>query len=95
MVLEIYLTKKCYGIMEGRMEGRTDGRTDRCKPVYTPHFLKRGYKNNGSNRFNDDDDMISYLLTKKVSTHNICLQFLRAEILSIFFFHQNFLYSNS
>ena len=34
---EISLTKKCYGITDGR----TDGTTDRCKPVY-PHFFKAG-----------------------------------------------------
>ena len=33
--MEISLTKKGYGITEGR----TDGRTDICKPVY-PHFFK-------------------------------------------------------
>ena len=32
--LEITLTKKCYGITEGRTEGRTEGTMDRCKPVY-------------------------------------------------------------
>ena len=39
-VVEKFLTKKCYGITEGRAKGRTDGRTDgmtdRCKPVYPP-----------------------------------------------------------
>ena len=37
MVLEISLTKKCYGITDGR----TGGRTDRCKPVH-PHFFEAG-----------------------------------------------------
>ena len=36
-VVEKSLTKKCYGITEGR----TDGMTDRCKPVF-PHFFKAG-----------------------------------------------------
>ena len=42
------MTKKCYGITEGRTEGRTDGRTDgttdRCKPVYPPLFQSGGMK---------------------------------------------------
>ena len=42
MVVEISLTKKCYGITEGRTEGRTDGTTDRCKPVYPPLFQSGG-----------------------------------------------------
>ena len=44
-VVEKSLSKKCYGITEGRtdgrMDGRTDGMTDKCKPVY-PHFFKAG-----------------------------------------------------
>ena len=48
-VVEKSLTKKCYGITDGRMDGRTDGMTDRCKPVYPPPtFSKRGYNNNDS-----------------------------------------------
>ena len=43
--MEKSLTKKCYGITEGRTDGktdeRTDGMTDRCKPVY-PHFFQSG-----------------------------------------------------
>ena len=45
MVVEISLTKKCYGITEGRTEGRMDGTTDRCKPVYPPTFSKWRYNN--------------------------------------------------
>ena len=41
-VVEKSLTKKCYGIMEGRTDGRTDGMTDRCKPVYPPLFQSGG-----------------------------------------------------
>ena len=37
-VVEKSLTKKCYGITEGR----TDGMTDRCKPVYPPLFQSGG-----------------------------------------------------
>ena len=40
MVVEISLTKKCYG----RTDGRTEGTTDRCKPVYLPLFQSRGIK---------------------------------------------------
>ena len=40
MVVEISLTKKCYGITEGRTEGRTEPRTDVNQ--YTPHFFKAG-----------------------------------------------------
>ena len=36
------LTKKCYGITEGRTDGRTDEMTDRCKPVYPPLFQSGG-----------------------------------------------------
>ena len=43
MVVEISLTKKCYGITEGRTEGRTEPRTDINQ--YTPTFSKREYKN--------------------------------------------------
>ena len=39
-VVEISLTKKCYGITEGRTEGRTEPRTDVNQ--YTPHFFKAG-----------------------------------------------------
>ena len=39
-VVEISLTKKCYGITEGRTEGLTEPRTDVNQ--YTPHFLKAG-----------------------------------------------------
>ena len=39
-VVEISLTKKCYGITEGRTEVRTEGRTDVNQ--YTPHFFKAG-----------------------------------------------------
>ena len=35
-VVEKSLTKKCYGIREGRTDGRRDGMMDRCKPVYPP-----------------------------------------------------------
>ena len=38
--VEISLTKKCYGITEGRTEGRTEQRTDVNQ--YTPHFFKAG-----------------------------------------------------
>ena len=49
-VVEKSLTKKCYGITEGRTDGRTDGMTDgrtdgmtdRCKPVYPPLFQSGG-----------------------------------------------------
>ena len=37
-VVEKSLTKKCYGITEGR----TEGMTDRCKPVYPPLFQSGG-----------------------------------------------------
>ena len=40
-VVEKSLTKKCYGITEGR----TDGMTDRCKPVYPPLFQSGGIIN--------------------------------------------------
>ena len=47
-VVEKSLTKKCYGITEGRTDGRSDGRTDgmtdRCKPVYPPLFQSGGIK---------------------------------------------------
>ena len=43
-VVEKSLTKKCYGITEGRTDGRTDGMTDRCKPVYPPLFQSGGIK---------------------------------------------------
>ena len=45
-IVEKSLTKKCYGITEGRTDrrtdGRTDGMTDRCKPVYSPPFFQSG-----------------------------------------------------
>ena len=41
-VAEKSLTKKCYGITEGRTDGRTDRMTDRCKPVYPPLFQRGG-----------------------------------------------------
>ena len=45
-IVEKFLTKKSYGITEGR----TDGMTDRCKPVYPPLFQSGGiiilYQNN-------------------------------------------------
>ena len=49
-VVEKPLTKKCYGITEGRTDGRTDGRmdgrtdgmTDRCKPVNPLLFQSGG-----------------------------------------------------
>ena len=42
MVVEISLTKKCYGITEGRTEGWTEGRMEPRTDVnqYTPHFFK-------------------------------------------------------
>ena len=42
MVLEISLTKKCYGITDGRTAGSTDGMTDSCKPIYHPLFQSVG-----------------------------------------------------
>ena len=44
-VVEKSLTKKCYGITEGRTDGRTDGMTDRSKPVYPPLFQSGGITN--------------------------------------------------
>ena len=41
-VVEKSLTKKCYGITEGRTDGRMDGMMDRCKPVYPPLFQSGG-----------------------------------------------------
>ena len=39
-VVEKSLTKKCYGITEGRTDGRTEGRTDVNQ--YTPPLFQSG-----------------------------------------------------
>ena len=67
-VVEKSLTKKCYGITEGRMDGRRDGRTDRCKLVYPPPpFSKPGYNEKGHNSKKGD------ISDKKI---NLCQLFL-------------------
>ena len=63
-VVEKSLTKKCYGITEGR---RTDGMTDRCKPVYPPTFSKRGYKYSEKKKKNSSVSISTvYKLAEKV-----------------------------